>query len=52
MSRVGRSPIAIPEKVTVDINGPVVTVKGPLGQLSRKIESKYITLSITKDNIK
>ena len=42
MSRIGRAPIAIPEKVSVDINGPVVTVKGPRGQLSRKIESKYI----------
>ena len=51
MSRVGRSPIAIPEKVTVDINGPVVTVKGPLGQLSRKIESKYITAKIDNGHV-
>ena len=43
MSRVGRAPIAIPEKVTVDISGQTVSDKGPLGSLSRKIESKYIT---------
>ena len=43
MSRVGRHPIALPEKVSVSINGPEVTVSGPLGSLSRRIESKYIT---------
>ena len=51
MSRVGRSPIAIPEKVNVDINGAVVTVKGPLGQLSRKIESKYITAKLDNGHV-
>lgn len=34
MSRVGKSPIEIPDKVDVQINGNVVTVKGPLGTLS------------------
>lgn len=35
MSRVGKMPIAIPEKVKVTINRNEVTVKGPKGELSR-----------------
>jgi large subunit ribosomal protein L6 len=38
MSRIGKSPIAIPEGVTVEIKGNVVTVKGKLGELSQKID--------------
>ena len=35
MSRVGKVPIAVPEKVTVDIDGPIVKVKGPKGELEK-----------------
>ena len=35
VSRVGKAPVALPPKVTVAISGDAVTVKGPLGQLSR-----------------
>jgi len=38
MSRIGKSPIAIPEGVTVEINDKVVTVKGKLGELSQNID--------------
>jgi len=38
MSRIGKSPIAIPEGVTVEIKGNVVTVKGKLGELSQNID--------------
>ena len=38
MSRIGKSPVAIPEGVTVEINGNVVTVKGKLGELSQKTD--------------
>ena len=34
MSRIGKRPIAIPEKVTATVNGQTVDVKGPKGQLS------------------
>lgn len=34
MSRIGRKPIDIPQKVNVDIKESVVKVKGPLGELS------------------
>ncbi len=35
MSRIGRMPIAIPAGVTVEINGNVVTAKGPKGELTK-----------------
>jgi large subunit ribosomal protein L6 len=34
MSRIGRKPVPIPEKVKVDIHGNAVTVTGPLGVLN------------------
>ena len=37
MSRIGNLPIALPAKVDVSIAGGEVTVKGPLGTLSRRI---------------
>lgn len=36
MSRVGKKPIEIPSGVTVTLNGNVVTVKGPKGELTRE----------------
>jgi large subunit ribosomal protein L6 len=35
VSRVGRSPIQIPDGVNVEIDGQQVTVKGPKGELTR-----------------
>ena len=37
MSRIGKSPIPIPDKVTVNLAGLSVTVKGPKGELSRTL---------------
>lgn len=37
MSRVGKQPIEIPEGVDVKIDGNLVIVKGPKGELSQKI---------------
>ena len=37
MSRVGNSPVAIPEGVTIDIKDDEVTVKGKLGELKQTI---------------
>lgn len=36
MSRIGKSPVTIPQGVTVDIKDNVVTVKGKLGELSQE----------------
>ena len=35
MSRIGKNPIPLPTKVSVEINGLAVKVKGPKGELSR-----------------
>lgn len=37
MSRIGKNPISIPEKVSVNIQGLAVTIKGPKGELSRTL---------------
>ena len=57
MSRIGKSPIAIPAGVTVDVKDGVVTVKGKLGELTQevldvtvKIEEGVITLDRSSDN--
>lgn len=36
MSRIGRMPVAVPAGVDVKIDGPVVTVKGPKGTLTKE----------------
>jgi large subunit ribosomal protein L6 len=38
MSRIGKKPIQVPEKVEVDIRGNQVTVRGPKGELSRSFD--------------
>ena len=38
MSRIGKLPIAIPAGVTIDIKDNVVSVKGPKGELSQKVD--------------
>ena len=39
MSRIGKLPINIPAGVKVTLNNGVVTVKGPKGELSQKVDS-------------
>ena len=46
MSRIGKSPITIPEGVTVEIKNDLVTVKGKLGELSQKM----IEIAIKQDD--
>ncbi len=36
MSRIGKMPVVVPEKVNVSIDGTKVTVKGPKGELFRE----------------
>src|SRR5947208_5978072 len=38
MSRIGKLPITIPAKVEVKVNGNIVNVKGPKGELTQKLE--------------
>ena len=37
MSRIGKKPVPVPNGVTVTINGNQISVKGPKGELSRKL---------------
>lgn len=58
MSRIGKAPIAIPAGVTVSVKDDVVTVKGPKGELSQKvnpeleikIEDGHVVISRPTDN--
>ncbi|MCU0536665.1 MAG: 50S ribosomal protein L6 [Hydrococcus sp. Prado102] len=56
MSRIGKRPITIPNKVTVEINGQTVVVKGPKGTLERtlptqvKVEQEGETLQVVRQN--
>ncbi|MDQ0156985.1 50S ribosomal protein L6 [Robertmurraya andreesenii] len=58
MSRVGKKPIEIPTGVTVTINGNIVTVKGPKGELTNtfnpdieiKVEENVINVSRPSDS--
>ena len=51
MSRIGREPITVPAGVTVTVaDGNVVTVKGPLGELTQTFASQ-ITISQDGDKI-
>jgi len=45
VSRIGQTPIAIPSGVDVTVEGRVVTVKGPKGELTRTVPS---TISVQK----
>ena len=42
MSRIGKLPISIPAGVTVTLKDNVVTVKGPKGELSQKVDPSII----------
>ena len=37
MSRIGKKPITVPEKVDITLDGLFITVKGPKGELSRTL---------------
>lgn len=40
MSRIGKKPVTIPQGVQVELNGHVIAVKGPKGQLTRELRSE------------
>jgi large subunit ribosomal protein L6 len=40
MSRIGKKPVTVPGGVTVTLEGPRVTVKGPKGELSRTLPAE------------
>ena len=50
MSRIGNNPITLPEGVTFEVNGNVVTVKGKLGELTQEI-TDGITVKVEDGSI-
>ena len=58
MSRIGKTPIEIPQGVTVKVENNVVTVKGPKGELSQtfnpdltvKVEDGHVVLTRPSDD--
>jgi len=45
MSRIGKLPVAVPDGVNIDLAGPLVTVKGPKGELKQAI-LEHVTIKI------
>ena len=57
MSRIGRSPVKMPDGVSAQVEGNLITVKGPLGTLTQefsdvdiKIDGNVISLTRKNDN--
>lgn len=56
MSRIGKRPIPIPAKVSIDIKGTYLSVKGPKGTLERQLPEKVIvalegeTITVTRQD--
>ena len=44
MSRIGKTPVLIPDKVTVDFDGLTVTVKGPKGELNVRCRRELVLI--------
>ena len=52
MSRIGKLPVSLPDKVSFELlPGNVVKVKGPLGELSQKVDP-YITVTVEGKEVK
>jgi len=57
MSRIGKQPVSIPDKVKVTVNGDAVHVEGPKGKVSRafapvvkvSVTAKSVTVTPTED---
>ena len=51
MSRVAKAPVLVPAGVTITLSGQDITVKGPIGELSRTINS-LVSVSQEENEIK
>ncbi len=51
MSRIGKQPVVIPSGVTVKVEGPVVSAKGPKGEF-REILHPYVTAEIKDGQVR
>jgi len=51
MSRIGKLPVIVPEKVEVNINGNNIKVKGPLGELSFDFRADQVEVKLENNEI-
>ena len=51
MSRIGKKPIEIPEKTEVVLVENIITVKGPLGELNRKVRTDSVDVVIEDNQV-
>ncbi|NIP32723.1 50S ribosomal protein L6 [Candidatus Saccharibacteria bacterium] len=49
MSRIGRQPIIVPEKVEVKLEGDIFVAKGPKGELKRSVPS-LVKIEVTEED--
>ena len=50
MSRIGNRVLTLPSNVTLTVDGNIVTVKGPKGELSTEI-NKHITVEVKENEV-
>jgi large subunit ribosomal protein L6 len=50
MSRIGKKPVDIPEKTEVTVDGNIVKVKGPNGELQREL-NKFVTVEVKENQV-
>ena len=50
MSRLGKLPVEIPDKVTVNVGASAITVKGPKGELST-LTNSHVVVSVTDGKV-
>ena len=49
MSRIGNNPISIPEGVSVEVNGEIITVKGKKGEMNQAFDG--VSFDVSSDTI-
>ena len=49
MSRIGNNPISIPEGVSVEVNGDIITVKGKKGEMKQTFDG--VSFDVSSDTI-
>ena len=49
MSRIGNDPISIPEGVSVEVNGSIITVKGQKGEMNQTFDG--VSFDVSSDTI-
>jgi large subunit ribosomal protein L6 len=50
MSRIGKNPVNIPNGVQVQVQGQLVTIKGPKGELAKTF-NPYVTVAVDGQNV-